>query len=77
MRNRLNVKKQDGSRTTVRFPPELWDLYVFAVGSESVARVDLLTDLYICSRSSNDLSSDAREHMTDVIRMYLRPPLSS
>ena len=73
MRNRLNLKKQDGSYTTVRFPPELWCLYVLAVGSDDVARREILTELYVCSRSSIDLSGDAREHMTEVIAMKIPP----
>lgn len=76
MFNRINVNRQDGSRTTVRFPPELWELYVIAVGSEEAAKQDLRQDLYIFSRSSSDLSGYARQHMTDFIRRNLAPSRS-
>lgn len=77
MVNRLNVKRLDGSRTTVRFPPELFRLYAFAVGSESLAKENILDAVYRLPLSSDLVLSDfVRGFMTEGVHQALPPSRS-
>ena len=74
---RLNAKYNQ-TRTTVRIPDELWELFVIAVGSEDEAVTDIksfLSEYTSVRKESSSASQVARWYIVGYVRRSIAPPI--